>query len=96
MSEDGYNGWSNYPTWNVALWVNNDQGLQELVFEFLREDEDVDEVGPDEFGEYVGSLLLPEEMPEAGPVADVWGWAWAQVDWHELLEAFREDSKEEE
>lgn len=34
---DGYNGWANYPTWNVALWINNDQGWQESVHEGLRQ-----------------------------------------------------------
>lgn len=24
-----YNGWTNYETWNVALWLDNDQGSQE-------------------------------------------------------------------
>lgn len=23
MGEDGYNGWKNYETWNVALWISN-------------------------------------------------------------------------
>lgn len=22
-----YNGWTNYQTWNVALWIQNDDGL---------------------------------------------------------------------
>ena len=26
MSEQGYNGWSNYETWAVKLWIDNDQG----------------------------------------------------------------------
>lgn len=24
---DSYNGWANYDTWNVALWVNNDEPM---------------------------------------------------------------------
>lgn len=26
-----FNGWSNYETWNVALWINNDDGLYAIA-----------------------------------------------------------------
>lgn len=35
MKEE-YNGWKNYETWNVALWLDNDQGSQEMVLDMAR------------------------------------------------------------
>ncbi len=32
-----YNGWTNYETWNVKLWIDNEQGSHEYWREVARE-----------------------------------------------------------
>ena len=32
-----YNGWSNYETWNVALWLDNEEPMYILTRETMRE-----------------------------------------------------------
>lgn len=34
MNNKSYNGWTNYETWNVALWIQNDEGLYNLARRF--------------------------------------------------------------
>ena len=33
LTDTSYNGWTNYETWNVALWIQNDEGLYHLAQE---------------------------------------------------------------
>ena len=31
FTDTDYNGWTNYETWNVGLWLGNDEGLYEVA-----------------------------------------------------------------
>lgn len=33
-TESGYNGWANYETWNVALWISNDEFLYKMACKY--------------------------------------------------------------
>ena len=33
MTNQTYNGWANYETWNVALWIQNDEGWYTIARE---------------------------------------------------------------
>jgi hypothetical protein len=36
MTTTTYNGWRNWETWNVALWLGNDEGLYSLALDHRR------------------------------------------------------------
>ena len=39
LSDTEYNGWTNYETWNVALWLQNDEGLYNFAREWCTYEE---------------------------------------------------------
>lgn len=36
-TEKGYNGWKNYESWATGLWIDNDEGLYNMVREWAAE-----------------------------------------------------------
>jgi hypothetical protein len=52
MEEDTtFNGWKNYETWNVTVWIGNDYGLYCSMLDYT---ERVDDPTYREFVEYLG------------------------------------------
>ena len=37
MSTQTYNGWTNYETWNVALYINNEFDLYTLACDYVKQ-----------------------------------------------------------
>ena len=53
--EQSYNGWANYETWNVALWIGNDEGLQQTAIECKNYAGFVDQMR--QYGEALGEVI---------------------------------------
>ncbi len=95
-----HNGWKNYETWVVNLWISNDQASARYWDDNAREAlEDAIERG--NIHGFTGSLGEPEsyaksslarrlkdeienQMPTEGLVSDLVGAALSEVDWYEL------------
>lgn len=40
MTDNTYNGWANYETWNVALWIMNQYSLYSLAYCWVQDRRD--------------------------------------------------------
>lgn len=95
MTRNEYNGWTNYETWVINLWMDNEEGSQrywqEIATDYFKSD-----------GEDAASGLadrLKEEHEEALPqvegfAADLLGAAMSEVNWYEIAEHLIEAAKE--
>jgi hypothetical protein len=50
MDDTTYNGWKNYDTWNVSLYLNNDESLYRKAVGFMQDN-------PDRDNPYIGFIL---------------------------------------
>ena len=103
MNEKSYNGWTNYETWCVNLWIGNEQGSEEQARELALDavkrhgKEDAPWHLADEFKSWI-----TDEAPDLGAslYADMLGAALSEVDWQEIaegyLDAYAEEVEDEE
>jgi len=81
-----YNGWVNYETWLVALWIDNDQGLYEEARRIVREGGDL----KDYIEEIICLSFGDESSWPTGLVGDLLTSALAEVEWRDIAEHLEE------
>lgn len=94
MEKKNYNGWTNYETWNVALWLNNEPSTSEYLHDLSN--------GPGKT--YEKARQLQEFVEDMNPLSegasmfhDLLSAAIHAVNWYEIIENhIEEENKEEE
>lgn len=92
---DTYNGWTNYPTWAVNLWLGNDEGLYNATVEMAEAYAGLDRPII-ELADSMKTWVRDELAPDLGAsfATDLLGYALDEVNWHEIAEHWYEDAKE--
>lgn len=104
MERKEYNGWTNYETWAVALWLDNERGTHdywlEQAKEILERSEPTEHFSSEQQAMLSLSEMLKSEheaaLPELqGFAADLLNAAMSEVDWYEIATHFVEGAKEQ-
>lgn len=108
MQTKEYNGWTNYETWAVNLWLDNERGSHDSMIEEAKrcleecerpETRSYSSQTKEEAATIMMSDILKSEheegMPEVdGVYADLLNAALSEVDWYEIAEHFIAAAKE--
>ena len=111
MEDDKYNGWTNYETWAVALWMDNEQGSYtywreqaEQCFDDTNEEDQRDErrrASRSALADRIQEVFESDSplADQASVYSDLLTAALGEVDWYEiaehLIDEYIENNKEE-
>ena len=84
--EKKYNGWTNYETWLVNLWMDNDYGSVDYWNEVAEEvwDEDDPDKSQRELAKRMKEQIMEGQPELTGLYADMLNAAFSEVDWDEI------------
>ena len=86
MTDLSYEGWTNYETWCVHLWLSNEQGTDMFAREQASREFAYEVQADDAFREFVEEIYSIDHL--RGLAGDLVNAALACVDWREVREAF--------
>lgn len=91
MMTGTYQGWTNYATWNVALWIDNDEPMYLRKIDWIRRFSGrIDARLAEEIAEdCLGGRTTPDMEGKAGE-----GLAWKDVDWNQIAEHWSDEGVE--
>jgi hypothetical protein len=104
MTEDTtYNGWKNYPTWAVNLWLSNDEGLYGATRHLVEttittaKRSEWDDAHRVHVADALKSFVRDDLAPDLGAsfAADLLGYALDSVNWLEIADAWLEMANED-
>lgn len=100
-----YNGWTNYETWAVKLWIDNEEGSynywRERTRDAWKEAEATANFTHKEEAQIALAQALKDEHEENTPevtgiYSDLLNAALSEVNWHEIAGAMLDDEEFEE
>jgi len=105
MNDQKYNGWTNYETWNVKLWMDNDEGSYNYYREVARNALHMAVAKSwqteAEAATYDLSEVIKSDFEEGNPLADacntysdLLGAALSSVNWYEIAASLIEAEQE--
>ena len=87
-NENSYNGWTNWETWNLNLWLANDEDLYRDMQRMLRRVHSVENLEDQLKGFCIE--VFPEGTPDMSGAKDLFA-----VNWTEIAEALWSEREED-